>query len=83
MKKVLKIIAYACGGIMGTAVGFWGAEWCSWLTAAMICLAMSCCLFVCLHEIYEMENEERRAAEAARRSAYREAFFRTLERDRL
>lgn len=80
MKKVFQAAAYSCGGIMGVAVGCWGAGWCSWLTCAMILLGCGCGLFVTLHELAVMRRYEQRQQEAARRSAYRAAFFREVDK---
>ena len=80
MKKVFQGAACSCGGIMGAAVGCWGAGWCSWLTCAMILLGCGCGLFVALHELAVMRHIEEKEAEAARRSAYRAAFFREVDK---
>lgn len=80
MKKVLRIFSMAAGGVMGAAAGMLGVGWCSLLTAGMICLGMGCVLAVCLHELAVIRRQEERAAEAARRSAYRAAFMREVSR---
>ena len=80
MKKIWKAAAYSCGGIMGVTIGCWGAGWCSWINCAMILLGCGGGLFVALHELAAMQAYEQRQDEAARRSAYRAAFFREVDK---
>ena len=80
MKRAWRAAAYVCGGAMGAAVGLWGAGWCPWLTCAMLLLGCGCGLFTALRELAALREYERRQAEAARRSAWRAAFFQELDK---
>lgn len=82
MKRALQIAAYSCGGVMGIAAGLYSAGWCGGMTATLAVLAAALALAVCKYELAIIRKHEQRAAEAARRSAYREAFFRELREDR-
>ena len=78
--KIWKAAAYSLTGVMGAAIGGFGAGWCSWLAAAMILLVCGCGILICLHEMAAIRAHERRKAEAARRSAWRAAFMREVSR---
>lgn len=80
MKTIWKGAAYSCAAVMGATVGGFGAGWCSWISCAMILLGCGCGLCVCLHELAVMHRYEERQREAARRSAYRAAFFREVDK---
>lgn len=80
MKRAWRAAAYVCGGAMGAAVGMWGAGWCPWLTCAMLLLGCGCGLFTALRELDALREYERRQDEAARRSAWRAAFFQELDK---
>lgn len=80
MKTIWKGAAYSCAAVMGAAVGGFGAGWCSWISCAMILLGCGCGLCVCLHELAVMRRYEQKQREAARRSAYRAAFFREVDK---
>ena len=78
--KIWKAAAYSLAGVMGAALGGFGAGWCSWLAAAMIMIGCGCGVCICLHEMAAIRAHERRKAEAARRSAWRAAFMREVSR---
>ena len=82
MKKLIEVAvcAWAAAGLL--SVYAWREGWCGWMTAATILLASVIVTVTGLYELTLIERHERREAEAARRSAYREAFFRAMEEDR-
>lgn len=79
-RRIWKGAAYSCAAMMGAAAGGYGAGWCGWLMCAMIWLGCGSGLLVCAHELAAIERRLRRQREAARRSAYRAAFFKEVEK---
>ena len=80
MKNILKGAAVSCAVIIAAAACAWGAGCCDWVTAAVVSLGAGLGLFLAVHELHAMYEWEQAEHEAARRSAYRAAFFREVNR---
>ena len=80
MKRLLKIVAFSCGGSMGLAAAAWGDGWCSGISFVMILIGCGCGLFEALHELAVIRVFEEKEKEAVQRSARKAEFFRELDK---
>lgn len=80
MKKLFKVAAYCCGGVIGAAAAMWDAGWCSGTMLVMILIGCGCGLFVALHELAVIRAFEKKEAEAVRCSARKAEFFREVNK---
>ena len=80
MKRLLKIVAFSCGGIIGVAAAAWNADWCSGISFVMILIGCGCGLFVGLHELAVIRAFEQKEKEAIRHSAWKAEFFREIDK---
>ena len=80
MKRLLKIAAFSCGGVMGVAAAAWDGGWCSGISFVMILIGCGCGLFVALHELAVIRAFEEEEKKAVQRSARKAAFFREMDK---
>lgn len=80
MKNILKGAAVSCAVIIAAAACAWGVGCCSWTTAAVFVLAAGLSFGAAVHALYRLYLFEMELDRAARRSAYRAAFFREVEK---
>ena len=80
MKRLFKIAAYCCGGVIGVAAAAWDDGWCSGISFAMILIGCGCGLFVALHELAVIRAFEEAEKKAVQRSARKAEFFREMDK---
>ena len=80
MKRLFKIVAYCCGGVMGVAAAAWDGGLCSGTMFVMLLISCGCGLFVALHELAVIRAFEEAEREAVQRSAWKAAFFREMDK---
>ena len=80
MKRLLKIVAFSCGGVMGVAAAAWDGGWCSGTMFVMLLIGCGCGLFVALHELAVVRAFEEAEKKAVQRSARKAAFFREMDK---
>lgn len=80
MKRLFKIAAYCCGGVMGAAAGAWNAGWCGGISFVMILIGCGCGLFVAMHELAVIRAFEEEEREAIMRSVRKAEFFREVNK---
>lgn len=80
MKRLFKIAAYCCGGMIGVAAAAWDGGWCSGTMFAMLLIGCGCGLFVALHELAVIRAFEEEEKKAVQRSARKAEFFREMDK---
>ena len=80
MKRLFKIAAYCCGGVIGVAAAAWDDGWCSGISFAMILIGCGCGLVVALHELAVIRAFEEAEKKAVQRSARKAEFFREMDK---
>mgnify|MGYP005751650439 CR=1 FL=1 len=80
MKKLFKVAAYCCGGVIGVAAAMWDTGWCSGTMFVMILIGCGCGLVVALHELAVIRAFEQKEKEAIQHSAWKAEFFREIDK---
>lgn len=80
MKRLFKVAAYCCAGVMSLAAAAWDAGWCSGISFVMILIGCGCGLFVALHELAVIRAFEEQEREAIMRSVRKAEFFREVNK---